>query len=129
MRSKITGTCFFMKKKPPVGQNRDNENWRTEFVFNRIQISRYPDIQMSRYTDVQMSRYPDIQMSTSQVSDTRYQVSKLAFLSLSSHDDLVCTWSPIKASCSFDLLFLVHSNFRLLNFKLQDLWYSALFFK
>ena len=49
----------FFLEKTPAGQNRDNEDWRTELVYTWILISRCPDVQISRY----------------QVSDTRYQVS------------------------------------------------------
>ena len=39
--------CFFWNKKPPAGQNRDSEDWRTEFVFTEVQniyksIQTYP---------------------------------------------------------------------------------------
>ena len=67
---------LFLKKEPPAGQNRDNEDWRTELVYTWIQISRYPDIQISRYPDIQISRCPDVQMSRYQVSDTTSQVSE-----------------------------------------------------
>ena len=38
----------FLKKKPPAGQNRDNEDWRTEFVFTRIPKSQIPNLRISK---------------------------------------------------------------------------------
>ena len=46
MRSKIPGTCFFWKKKPPAGlhhtESQSGDAPTINNCFTRIQISRYP---------------------------------------------------------------------------------------
>ena len=48
---------FFYEKKPPAGQNRDNEDWRTEFVFTRIPKSQSPRSRISKSQNPQIPKY------------------------------------------------------------------------
>ena len=55
----ISRDVLFLKKKPPAGQNRDNEDWRTEFVFTRIPKSQNPKSRISKSQNPQDPQIPN----------------------------------------------------------------------
>ncbi len=74
---------FFLKKKPPAGQNRDNEDWRTEFVSTRIPKSLNPRSRISK-----SQKFPNPQNANLEVCNPGWTHK----LSHNQHFQIVAFW-------------------------------------